>query len=321
MSDLQHQTGYTDWLRHFLTLARKCFGLDEPALLELPDKILNHSGEHCSVYLLESARCDADASWAQIRMGCYGKPFLVEDGQVRQLHFSPGMIQSAMRIDDPFALEVAYTRKMMAFLLFVPQPDHVLMVGLGGGSLAKFCHRHLLGTRLTVIEVNPDVIALRRAFYVPDDARLTIIQADAAEYLPLTEGDTDVLLLDGFDAEGLAPTFLNREFYQAARRRLRPAGLLVANFAGRAQDWAAHFVLLNEVFGGRVRLAHVAGSDNYIAFAHDDYPMEWTELEPQAAALAGQIPLDFRALLKKLRNGSVPQATGSPPQRRSSPNH
>ena len=323
MSDLQQQTDHTDWLCHFLTLARKCFGLDEPALLELPGKVLNESGERCSLHLLESAQCDADVIRAQIMTECYGKPFLVEDGETRRLHFSLGVIQSAMRIDDPFALEFAYTRKMMAFLLFVPQPDHVLMVGLGGGSLAKFCHRHLPGTRLTVIEINPDVIALRRAFHVPDDARLTIIQADAAEYLPLTEGDTDVLLLDGFDAAGVAPTFLNRDFYQAALRRLRPAGLLVANFAGPKQDWAAHFVLLNEVFGERVHLAYVAGSDNYIAFAFadDDYPPEWTELKPQAEALVGQIPLDFLALLKRLRNGSVPRATGSRPQRRSTPNH
>ena len=142
-------------------------------------------------------------------------------------------IQSAMRVDDPDALALDYTRCMMAFLLFVPSPDHVLMVGLGGGSLAKFCHRHLPRTRLTVVEVNADVIALRGEFEVPDDERLAIIQADAAEYLPAAEGDADVLLLDGFDDKGIAPTFLDRGFYRAARNRLRPGGLLVANFAGQ----------------------------------------------------------------------------------------
>ncbi|MCL5059291.1 MAG: hypothetical protein M1449_01410, partial [Candidatus Thermoplasmatota archaeon] len=46
-------------------------------------------------------------------------------------------IQSSMRIDDPFALDIAYTRKMMAFLLFVPKPDHVLMVGQSVGRAGQ----------------------------------------------------------------------------------------------------------------------------------------------------------------------------------------
>ena len=322
MSDLQQKTSRTDWLRDFLGLARKYFGLDEPSLMELPGKVLNESGELCSLHLLESSQCDADMIRAQIMTECYGKPFLIQDGAMRQLHFSLGMIQSAMRIDDPFALEVAYTRKMMAFLLFAPKPDHVLMVGLGGGSLAKFCYRHLPCTRLSVIEINPDVIALRETFHIPDDARLSIIQADAADYLPLREGDTDVLLLDGFDAAGVAPTFLKRDFYQSALRRLRPAGLLVANFAGPKVGWAMHFSLLNEVFEGRVHLKHVAGSDNYIAFAftEDSYPPKWAELKPQAKALADQMPLDFPVLLKRLRKGFALRATRSRSQSHAHPN-
>ena len=41
-------------------------------------------------------------------------------------------IQSAMRLEDPFALELDYTRCMMAFLLFHPEPRRALMIGLGG---------------------------------------------------------------------------------------------------------------------------------------------------------------------------------------------
>ena len=44
-----------------------------------------------------------------------------------------------------------------------------LMIGLGGGSLAKFCHHYLPETRITVVEINPHVIAMRRHFQVPDD--------------------------------------------------------------------------------------------------------------------------------------------------------
>jgi len=275
-------------------------------LLELPGKVLNDLGERGSLLLLESEPCDPDVLCAQIVSGCYGKPFVIEDDLTRRLYFSLGFIQSSMRLDDPFALEFAYTRKMMAFLLFVPDPGHVLMVGLGGGSLAKFCYRHLPHAQLTVVEVNPDVIALREVFGVPDAPRLAIIQADAAEYLPAAEGDTDVLLLDGFDSKGIAPTFLNRGFYRAARRRLRAGGLLVTNFAGPRKYWSRHLTLLNEAFEGRVHLGTVPGGDNHIAFAFADAgcSLDWERLEERAEALADQFPLDFSALVHSLREGS-----------------
>ncbi len=272
-------------------------------LPELPGKLL---GERGSLRLLESSQCDPKRLYSRILSGSYGKPFIIEDGRTRRLHFNLCAVQSSMHIDDPYALDFAYTRKMMAFLLFVPDPGHVLMVGLGGGSLAKFCHLHLPRTRLTVVEVNADVIALRGEFNIPDDTRLAIIQADAAEFLPAAEGDTDVLLLDGFDTEGIAPAFLNHAFYQAARRRLRPGGVLVANYAGPMEDWQKHFALLNEVFEYRVHLGRVTGGDNHIAFAFADtgYPPDWTLLEDRAENLASRVPLDFPVLLERLREGA-----------------
>jgi spermidine synthase len=277
-----------------------------PPLLELPGTVLNDAGERSSLRLLESSQCDVDVICAQIEGGSYGKPFIIEDGETRRLHFSLELVQSSMRIADPFALEFAYTRMMMAFVLFVPDPADVLLVGLGGGSLAKFCHRHLPRARLTVVEIDPNVIALRREFGIPDDPRLTIVQADAAEHLAAANGEADVLLLDGFDANGIASAFLNRGFYRAARRRLRPGGLVVANFAGPRNFWSRHLALLNDAFGGRVHVGTVPGGDNHIAFAFAEAgcPLDWDRLEERAKLLADQFPLDFSTILDGLREGA-----------------
>ncbi len=269
----------------------------------MPGKV---SGEPVKVRVLEPAESEPQALYQQIMNGDYGRPFIIDDGETRQLLFSLDFIQSAMRIDDPFALEFAYTRKMMAFVLFVSNPRHVLMVGLGGGSLAKFCHRHLPRARLTVVEIDPDVIALRESFGVPDDKRLAIVKADAAEYLPAAEGDTDVLLLDGFDSKGIAPAFLSRGFYRAARNRLRPGGIVVANFAGPRKYWSRHLALLNEAFEGRVQVGTVPGGDNHIAFAFADagFLLDWQLLEKRAGRLAERFPLDFSAIMDSLREGA-----------------
>lgn len=44
--------------------------------------------------------------------------------------------------------------RFLGFLLMVQKPAHLLMIGLGGGSLTKFCHHHLPETRITVVDIN-----------------------------------------------------------------------------------------------------------------------------------------------------------------------
>ena len=80
-------------------------------------------------------------------------PLVCTEGGHRWLEFAPGDVQSDMLLADPTRLVLAYTRAIMCFALFVPRPRHIIMVGLGGGSLVKFCHRHFPDTAMTAIEL------------------------------------------------------------------------------------------------------------------------------------------------------------------------
>jgi spermidine synthase len=93
-----------------------------------------------------------------------------EKNGVRYLHLGSETIQSAMRRSRPNELELSYTRCMMAFLLFVPTPTRVVMIGLGGGSLARFVYHNLPETRITAVEISPQVVSAARQFFeLPDD--------------------------------------------------------------------------------------------------------------------------------------------------------
>ena len=128
------------------------------------------------------------------------KPFVLESGTKKSLHFSMGETQSRMDVLHPECLDVGYTRTMMGFLLFHPEPRDIAMIGLGGGSLAKFCHRHLPRTRIHVVEINPHVIALRDEFEVPAESnRFTVSRGDGAEFVRAPPHPFDVLLVDGYD--------------------------------------------------------------------------------------------------------------------------
>ena len=125
-----------------------------------------------TIRLLEPADCDSQAVLRKVVSGEYDRPFVIDDGSTRTLHFSLSLIQSTMSLKDPFALELDYTQAMMSFLLFLARPQQIFMLGLGGGSLAKFCWRHVGSARITVVEIDPDVIAFRDEFELPPDEPL-----------------------------------------------------------------------------------------------------------------------------------------------------
>ncbi|WP_445229368.1 transferase spermidine synthase [Duganella rhizosphaerae] len=200
-----------------------------------------------------------------------GKPFAFDHGGMRTLHFDGRYIQSAMYIAAPDELLLSYTRAMMAFLLTKPTPRHILMIGLGGGSLAKFCYRHLSATRITVLELDHHVIALRRQFMLPEDSeRFQIIHADADDYLFGMQHTVDVILHDGFVADGLAPKLSTEIFYRRCSEVLDGDGVLVSNVFGTTDDLMPVMKRLRKVFGPRMWWGDPSGCINRIILAMKD---------------------------------------------------
>jgi len=182
----------------------------------------------------------------------FDAPFVFSADGIKSLYFTLDQLQSRMCSAWPTQLEVDYTRTMMGFLLFDSRPVNIAMIGLGGGSLLKFCYHHLPDTRLTVVEINPHVIALRQEFEVPDDAaRIAIVCADGADFVRDTALGAsprhDVLLVDGFDSQGQAASLCSQAFYDDCFNVLSPEGIMVVNLHHDHPDHA--------VFTGRIRLA------------------------------------------------------------------
>jgi spermidine synthase len=173
---------------------------------------------------------------------------------VRTLHLGGDAIQSAIRLSRPGELELAYTRAMMAFLLFAPEPRDLVMIGLGGGSIARFVHERMPGTRMTVVEINPKVVAAARAFFgLPEqDERLAVVVADGADHVSRRAGACDVLLLDAFEDGRSVPSLATQAFYDACFEALRPEGVLVVNFIADEPHFGTYLARLERAFSGRV---------------------------------------------------------------------
>ena len=233
-----------------------------------------------------------------------GKPFAFDHDDMRTLHFDGQYIQSAMRISAPDHLLLTYTQAMMAFLLFNPAPRHILMIGLGGGSLAKYCYRKLPATRITVLELDADVIALRDKFLIPDnDERFQIIHADAVDYLAAIEHPVDIILHDGFNADCLAPALCTEAFYRRCHTVLERDGVLVSNLWGDADDLAPVMQRLHAVFDWRLWWSGASGSVNRIVFSAKNIDADrfQSTLSSRAMQLDLQHRFDFCDLVERLQ--------------------
>jgi spermidine synthase len=272
---------------------------------EIPGRLVREEGV---IRLREPPASDISGILEAIRSGTYAKPFVVDDGMTRRLHFDFRSVQSEMSLAAPDELLFAYTREMMAFLLLAPKPRHVVIVGLGGGSLTKFCYRQLPRARVTTIEIDDAVIGLSELFEVPaPDRRLRLLHADAADYFATGDADADVVLIDGCDRWGTAATFCEPAFYRDVRRRLRPGGIVVLNLIGLKNRIDAAVQTVAEVFDGQHAVVNVRVGGNRLLFAFnaDGGCIDWRDVRRQAEALRTLHGLDFPAFARRLQRAFV----------------
>lgn len=241
--------------------------------------------------------------WSRLFEGAYDKPFIIDSGLRRSLHFSFDGVQSCMDRLDPDRLTLAYTRRMMAFLLFNGAPSRILLLGLGGGSLAKFCYRRLPEAAVTAVEINADVTALREEFQIPaDDARFRVVHGNAADYVARTTTRKDVILVDVYTRSGMAAEVDTVEFYESARRCLTPSGILVINVCSDLRRRQAHFLKIRRVFGEEFLTLPVRRDGNVITFAFkggcDRYRDE--ELNARAPDLKRRFELNFPRYVRRI---------------------
>ncbi len=244
-----------------------------------------------------------DALRERVYSGSYDKPFVVDTVQRRFLHFDFGAVQSVMEKKYPERLALAYTRKMMAFLLFNRTPKRILLLGLGGGSLAKFCYGNLPDASMTAVELNRDVIALRGAFCIPvDDHRFRVINADGADYLSKSRRRNDVILADACDRKGNSTNLTSVEFYRHARNRLAAGGVFVVNVCGDRDSTAAHLTTIRRAFDDEVLSLQVQNDSNVIVFGFKGRrpAVAARRIEGIAGELKQRFQLDFPTFARNI---------------------
>lgn len=179
-----------------------------------------------------------------------------DQGDIRYLHLGTEWVQGSMLLDAPFEIELEYVQRMMAWLLFVAPESvpkrHAMQLGLGAGSLTKFC-RKKLRMKTTAIELNPQVVAACRLWFkLPaDDNLLSVVLGDAAEVAAHAHwrGSIDALQVDLYDHEAAAPVLDSEAFYRDCRSLLTEDGCMAVNLFGRSSSYARSLEKISAAFG------------------------------------------------------------------------
>ncbi len=219
----------------------------------------------------------------------FPKATLSEQQDLRILHLDTEWVQGVMRINNPLEIVLDYVQQMMIWMLFCPSPKHIVQLGLGSASLTKFCYHTFPDTKITAVELNPNVIDIcHTAFHLPEENnRLRIIEGDAMDYVQsqANRNHIDILQVDLYDELARAPVHDTIDFYQACANCLNPNGMMTMNIFGEDSNRFQTLEIIDHIFDAVIWLPEVHGA-NIVALAFKKAPaMAFSELYERAESI------------------------------------
>jgi spermidine synthase len=193
-----------------------------------------------------------------------------EDDGTRSLRFERyGARQSAVKPGDPDHLVLPYSQVALTGLALSGEPRRILVVGLGGGTLAGFLHRHYPAAEIDAVDIDPEVVRVARDYFgFREDERLRAHVGDGRKFIESAREPYDLIFLDAFGASSVPAHLTTKEFLLAVRRITKPGGVVVGNL------WFRQF---NKLFDSMVHtyrqvfdelaVIHVVGTGNRILIA------------------------------------------------------
>lgn len=233
-------------------------------------------------------------------------PTISEGGGIRYLHFGTEWVQGAMWVAKPTHLVLEYTAQMMAWLLFLepPRQQSIGLLGLGAGSLARFCLKHTK-SRLLVIEWNPLVTsACELYFKLPRPERMLIEHLDAGAWVadPSHRESCSILMVDLYDGEAAGPVRDSLEFYQDCHRVLGEVGMMSINLFGAHASFEKNIKRISQAFDGRLlSLPQIdAGNQVVLAFKGPTLEVSIERLLSRAEAVESQYGLPAKRWVRSM---------------------
>jgi spermidine synthase len=109
---------------------------------------------------------------------------------------------------------------------------NALIIGLGGGSIAKLIHKYWLKAKITGIDIDPVIVDLGKKYLGLDEREVKIIIGDAYKLAishKLSAISYDLVCVDTYIGDKYPKKFESEKFLKATKSLLNKNGLVIFN--------------------------------------------------------------------------------------------
>jgi spermidine synthase len=243
-------------------------------------------------------------------IGDDGEIEITQNEHHRSLYLGSDAKQSSMDLRHPERLILSYTRAMMSCLLFQPAPRRVLLLGLGGGSLARFILHHFPACVIDAVEIRRDVVKLAHGYFrLPEQPSLKVHIEDAQDFLDHKKPGAeqyDLILVDAFNHDGMADTIKTTRFFAACRDRISRSGIVTVNLWDHPSQDAQRIIghMERNFDGNLLRLPVVDKGNLIVHAARDRNLLQLDRCRAMARQLETALGIEFVSLLRQLNQAN-----------------
>ena len=123
--------------------------------------------------------------------------------------------------------------------LFIPLPGlyakpKILMIGLGGGTIARQISAFYESAEIEIVEINEGIAELATKYFPLPNANIII--SDGAAFVKEMRNAYDLIILDAFIGNSIPSKFMKSDFFSGAYAALKEKGILAVNCISSAEQ-------------------------------------------------------------------------------------
>ncbi len=161
--------------------------------------------------------------------------------------------QSCKLINQPNYLVFDYAKLAVAGFLAADEPESILIIGLGGGTLVEAFHALAPKATITSVEIDAAVIKVAKEFFnIADTSWHKIIEKDGRIFIKrekLKNNKYDLIILDAFNGDYIPEHLMTLEFFQEVKSILSDKGLVIANTFSTSKLYDYESATYKKAFG------------------------------------------------------------------------
>ena len=157
-----------------------------------------------------------------------------------------------------------------AGLMANPEPREMLMIGLGGGTIASTLMELYPDLKMDLVEVDEAVVKVAQQFFnFYPNAMTNVVIVDGRVFVRRAlriDRRYDLIILDAYNGDYIPEHLMTKEFLSDVKALLTPNGILVANTFASSKLYDHESNTYGEVFGQFMNLK-MPGTGNRVIIA------------------------------------------------------